>query len=72
MIRLPADLRVNFLLLKEAALKAYANQQEEIKRQEAVIDKLKSFNREKSVRRAESRQKMLDKIDKLKIGRAHV
>lgn len=52
-------------LLKEAALKAYANQQEEIKRQEAVIDKLKSFNREKSVRRAESRQKMLDKIDKL-------
>lgn len=49
----------------EAKLKAYNNQQEEIKRQEAVIEKLKSFNREKSIKRAESREKMLQKIDRL-------
>ncbi len=47
-------------------LKAYLNQQEEIKRQEQVIDKLKSFNREKSVKRAQSRQKALDKMDIIK------
>ena len=41
------------------------NQQQEIRHQEAVIAKLKSFNREKSIRRAESREKMLDKIDVL-------
>lgn len=39
----------------------YYNQQQEIKHQEAVIQKLKSFNREKSIRRAESREKMLAK-----------
>ncbi len=49
----------------EAKLKAYNNQQEEIKRQEAVIEKLKSFNREKSIKRAESREKILEKMDRL-------
>lgn len=51
--------------LRETAWKAYLNQQQEIKHQEAVIAKLKSFNREKSIRRAESREKMLDKIEVL-------
>lgn len=47
----------------EALLKQYENQQREIKHQEAVIAKLKSFNREKSIKRAESREKMLEKIE---------
>lgn len=51
--------------LREAQWRAYMNQQQEIKHQEAVIAKLKSFNREKSIRRAESREKMLDKIEVL-------
>ena len=51
--------------LREAQWRAYLNQQQEIKHQEAVIAKLKSFNREKSIRRAESREKMLDKIEVL-------
>lgn len=51
--------------MRETAWKAYLNQQQEIKHQEAVIAKLKSFNREKSVKRAESREKMLDKIEVL-------
>ena len=46
-------------------MKAYLNQQQEIKHQEAVITKLKQFNREKSIKRAESREKMLDKIEVL-------
>lgn len=45
--------------------KAYMNQQAEIKHQEAVIAKLKQFNREKSIKRAESREKMLDKMERL-------
>ncbi|MDO4311910.1 MAG: ABC-F type ribosomal protection protein [Eubacteriales bacterium] len=49
-------------MLREARLKEYLNQQQEIKHQEAVIEKLRSFNREKSIRRAESREKMLEKI----------
>ncbi len=48
--------------LRDARLKEYYNQQREIRHQQAVIDKLKSFNREKSIRRAESREKMLEKI----------
>ncbi len=48
-----------------AELNAYINQQRDIKHQEAVIEKLKSFNREKSIKRAESREKMLDKIERL-------
>lgn len=51
--------------IREAMLKAYLNQQKEIKHQEEVIAKLKSFNREKSIKRAESREKMLAKIDVL-------
>lgn len=49
--------------LRVAAWNAYMNQQREIKHQEEVIEKLKSFNREKSIKRAESREKMLDKIE---------
>ena len=45
--------------------RAYMNQQAEIKHQEEVIAKLKQFNREKSIKRAESREKMLDKIERL-------
>lgn len=52
-------------MLRIAQYNAYMNQQREIKRQEAVIEKLRSFNREKSIKRAESREKMLDKIDVL-------
>ena len=48
--------------LRDARLKEYLNQQREIRHQQAVIEKLRSFNREKSIRRAESREKMLDKI----------
>ena len=51
--------------LRTAALNAYLNQQREIKHQEEVIEKLRSFNREKSIKRAESRVKMLDKIEVL-------
>ena len=50
-------------LLRTAARNAYLNQQQEIRHQEAVIEKLKSFNREKSIKRAESREKMLNKIE---------
>ena len=49
----------------EAQLKAYTLQQAEIKRQEAIIEKFRSFNREKSIRAAESREKALEKMDKL-------
>ncbi len=51
--------------LRAAQLAAYLNQQREIQHQEAVIEKLRSFNREKSIKRAESREKMLAKIDRL-------
>ena len=49
----------------DTQMKQYMNQQAEIKHQEAVIAKLKSFNREKSIKRAESREKQLDKIERL-------
>lgn len=49
----------------ETELKAYSLQQSEIKRQEEIIEKYRSFNREKSIKAAESRQKALDKIDKI-------
>ena len=52
-------------MIREAKLKEYLNQQQEIKHQEAVIEKLRSFNREKSIRRAESREKLLSKIEVL-------
>ena len=51
--------------LRDAQYKAYLNQQREIKHQEAVIVKLKSFTREKSIKRAESREKMLNKIQRI-------
>lgn len=51
--------------LRAAEYSAYMKQQQEIKHQEEVIEKLRSFNREKSIRRAESRVKMLDKIEVL-------
>lgn len=49
--------------IRDAQLKEYLNQQREIRHQQAVIEKLRSFNREKSIRRAESREKMLEKIN---------
>ena len=51
--------------IRDAQYKAYLNQQRDIKHQEAVIVKLKSFNREKSIKRAESREKMLNKIQRI-------
>lgn len=51
--------------LREALLHQYYNQQQEIRHQEEVIAKLRQFNREKSIKRAESREKMLDKIERL-------
>ena len=51
--------------LRDAQYKAYLNQQRDIKHQEAVIVKLKSFNREKSIKRAESREKMLNKMQRI-------
>ncbi len=52
-------------MLRNAMLKQYMNQQQEIKHQEEVIARLRSFNREKSIKRAESREKMLEKIERV-------
>lgn len=52
-------------VIRQIQLKQYLDQQKEIKHQEQVIEKLRSFNREKSIKRAESREKLLDKMDKL-------
>ncbi len=52
-------------VLRVSAMNAYLNQQKEIKHQEEVITKLKQFNREKSIKRAESREKMLSKIERI-------
>ena len=52
-------------MIRAAQMKAWLNQQQEIRHQEEVITKLKSFNREKSIKRAESREKMLSKIQVL-------
>ena len=60
-----SDYAVKKAKVREAQLKQYYKQQQEIKHQEEVIAKLKSFNREKSVKRAESREKMLNKIERL-------
>lgn len=57
-----SDFAAKKKLIREAKLKEYLKQQQEIRHQEAVIEKLRSFNREKSIRRAESREKMLDKM----------
>ena len=58
-----SDYAVKKEQLRVAAMNAYLNQQREIKHQEEVIEKLRSFNREKSIKRAESREKMLDKME---------
>lgn len=50
-------------MLRDAELKHYYNQQREIRHQEDVIEKLRSFNREKSIKRAESREKQLNKME---------
>ncbi|MCM1186653.1 MAG: ABC-F type ribosomal protection protein [Lachnoclostridium sp.] len=60
-----SDYAVKKEQLRTAAWNAYVNQQRDIKHQEEVIEKLKSFNREKSIKRAESREKMLNKIEVL-------
>ena len=52
-------------MLREAKMKEYLNQQAEIRHQEAVIQKLRSFNREKSIRRAESREKLLSRMERV-------
>lgn len=49
-------------IVRAGQIRAWLNQQAEIKHQEQVIEKLRSFNREKSIKRAESREKMLAKI----------
>ncbi|WHE88575.1 ABC-F family ATP-binding cassette domain-containing protein [Lachnoanaerobaculum gingivalis] len=59
-------------MLLDAKMKEYLNQQQEIKHQEAVITKLKQFNREKSIKRAESRQKQLEKIDRVEAPITHI
>ena len=60
-----SDYAVKREQLRSAALNAYFKQQQEIRHQEAVIEKLRSFNREKSIKRAESREKLLQKMDVL-------
>ena len=60
-----SDYAVHKKQIRDAQLKAYLNQQAEIKHQEEVITKLRSFNREKSIKRAESREKMLQKMEVL-------
>ena len=60
-----SDYAVKKRELRTAQMNAYLNQQREIKHQEEVITKLKQFNREKSIKRAESREKALDKIERL-------
>jgi len=58
-----SDFAAKKKIIREAKIKEYLNQQQEIKHQEAVIEKLRSFNREKSIKRAESREKMLEKME---------
>ncbi len=53
------------LIDREIEYKQYINQQKEIKHQQEVIKKLREFNREKSIKRAESREKALEKMDKI-------
>ena len=60
-----SDYAVKKEQLRTAALNAYLKQQQEIRHQEEVIEKLRSFNREKSIKRAESREKLLNKMEVL-------
>ena len=54
-------------MMRDALIKQYLNQQRDIKHQEAVIEKLKSINREKSIKRAESREKQLAKVERIEL-----
>ena len=67
-----SDFSAKKQMLLDAKMKEYLNQQQEIKHQEAVITKLKQFNREKSIKRAESRQKQLEKIEKVEAPKTHI
>ena len=67
-----SDFSAKKQMLLDAKMKEYLNQQQEIKHQEAVITKLKQFNREKSIKRAESRQKQLEKIDRGEAPVTHI
>lgn len=67
-----SDFSAKKQMLLDAKMKEYLNQQQEIKHQEAVIAKLKQFNREKSIKRAESRQKQLEKIDRVEAPITHI
>ena len=67
-----SDFSAKKQMLLDARMKEYLNQQQEIKHQEAVITKLKQFNREKSIKRAESRQKQLEKIDRVEAPITHI
>lgn len=67
-----SDFSAKKQMLLDAKMKEYLNQQQEIKHQEAVITKLKQFNREKSIKRAESRQKQLEKIDRVEAPVTHI
>lgn len=60
-----SDYSVKKKAMMDALMKQYLNQQREIKHQKEVIEKLRSFNREKSIKRAESREKMLNKIERM-------
>ena len=67
-----SDFSAKKQMLLDAKMKEYLNQQQEIKHQEAVITKLKQFKREKSIKRAESRQKQLEKIDRVEAPVTHI
>ena len=67
-----SDFSAKKQMLLDAKMKEYLNQQQEIKHQETVITKLKQFNREKSIKRAESRQKQLEKIDRVEAPVTHI
>ena len=67
-----SDFSAKKQMLLDAKMKEYLNQQQEIKHQEAVITKLKQFNREKSIKRAESRQKQLEKIERVEAPKTHI
>ena len=67
-----SDFSAKKQMLIDAKMKEYLNQQQEIRHQEAVISKLKQFNREKSIKRAESRQKQLEKIERVEAPQTHI
>ena len=67
-----SDFSAKKQMLLDSKMKEYLNQQQEIKHQEAVITKLKQFNREKSIKRAESRQKQLEKIERVEAPKTHI